>query len=104
MVLETDVTLVVLATYVEDVLIRLGHVGLGELAVVDLLLPLRGPEVIFNYRLAVLVVNNSTFVNHDLGGIPLTCRLGVLRICRDDVIQRSALAVAVATKLSVGVI
>jgi hypothetical protein len=33
-------------------------------------------------------MNNGTFITHDFGFVPFTERFGVLRFCRDHVVQR----------------
>ena len=86
-ILETDVTLVVLATYVSKKLVSYWPLLLRELRVVDHLSPLVSPQVILYYWLIVLIVNNSTLVAKDLNLVPLTCWLSVLWLSWDHVIQ-----------------
>ena len=86
-ILETDVTLVVLTTYVSEELVSYWPLLLRELRVVDHLSPLVSPQVILYYWLIVLIVNNSTLVAKDLNLVPLASRLSVLGLCRDHIIQ-----------------
>ena len=73
----------------------------AEFAVIQHFLPLLCPQMIFNNRFIVLIVNYRTFVAHDLAFVPFTERFRVLRLSRDHVIQGSRLAVAVFTQLGV---
>ena len=49
-------------------------------------------------------MDNGSFVNHNLTGIPFTVRFGILRLCRNHVIERCRLTIAVNAELSIGVI
>ena len=104
MILEADVTFVVLAAAIEQQFVGLRPFVLTELAVVEHFFPLRRPQVVFYDGLAVQVVGHGAFVDHDLTGVPFAERFGVLRFGRNHVVQRSRLAVAVHTQFGVGVV
>ena len=87
-VLQADVAFVVLAAAVDQQVVGFGPFFLAELALVEHLFPLRGPQVILEYLLAVLVVYDGSVVHHDLGRVPLSERLGVLRLGRNHIVQR----------------
>ena len=88
MILEADVTLVVLTTYVSKELVSYGPLLLAELRVIDQLSPLVSPQVILYHGNIILIVNNSTLVAQDLNLVPLTRRFCILGLGGNHVIQR----------------
>ena len=93
MILQSDVTLGC----------NIGPVGVEsrELAACNKCIPLRSPKMILKNGLTILDVPYTTLVNLDFSGVPLSCRFGVLRHCRDQVIERSGLTVAVFASLCI---
>ena len=88
MVLQADITLSLLATAVSQQFVGLRILILAELALIEHGLPFGSPQVIFQYLLSILVVNDRTFIYHNLTGIPFAIRFGILWFSRDQVVQR----------------
>ena len=66
--------------------------------------PLGSPQMIFQNIFPVLSMNDSTFIYHNLGRIPFTKRLGILRYSRNHIVKRSRLAVVVLSQFSIRMI
>ena len=104
MVLQADVTLVVLAAAVVQQFESQRPCRLAELAGLQHLCPFRSPQVIFQYVLVILSVYHSAFVHHDFSLVPFAERFCVLWNSGNHVIQRSRLAVVVLAQLGIRVI
>ena len=105
MILESDETFLVFTTAIQQEFVSQRPFIFAKLAVIQHFLPCRSPQVIFNTRtVAVQIVNHCSFVNHDFTLVPFADRLSVLRFSRNHVVERSRLAVAILTQLSIGVI
>ena len=88
MVLQTDVSLVLVATHIVQQLEGVGEVAaLFKLAGLQHLGPFRSPEVILYHVLSVLSVYHGTLEAHNLGGVPLAIGLSVLRLSRNHIIE-----------------
>ncbi len=74
----------------------------SEFTVSNHLFPVVGPQMILYDRLAVLVVDNGTFINHNTALVPLACRFCILRHCRNQVVQRCGHSVAVLAQTCIG--
>ena len=106
------VVAVVLERDVATVLALVDHhaVGIGELASllelagVQHLLPLGSPQVVLQYLLVVLVVDDRTLEDNYLHLVPFTEGLGVLGLCRHHVVEGSRLAIAVGAQLCIHVV
>ena len=103
-ILEADEAFVVVATAVIEELEGGGPGFLAELAGLQHLGPLRSPEVILKDVLAILVVNDRAFIDHDPSCVPLAEGLGVLGLGGNHVVERSRLTVAINTQLGIGMV
>lgn len=104
MILQTDVTFVFFAATVIQQFESQRQFILAELAVLKHLRPLGSPEVVFKDILAVLSVNDSSFIDHDLGFVPLIERFLILWFGGDQVVKRCRLTIAIDSQLCIGVI
>ena len=104
MILETEITLMILATAIVEKLECERPLLLGELRSLEHLGPLVCPQMILDNIGIILSVNNSTLVNHDLRLVPLTESIGVLRLRRNHVVEGCRLAVAVNPEKSIRMI
>ena len=86
MVLESKVATILAFLYHHAISIG-EFTAFAELAVVKHFLPFGSPQVVFQHLLVVLIMNDSTLEDHNLGLVPLTERLSVLRIGGNHIIE-----------------
>ena len=104
MILESEISLVTVTTAVLEQVEGIRPVLLAELGSLQQIDPLFAPKLVTENLHAILVVSNLAVLYNDFHLVPLTCRLCVLRLCYNHVVERCRLTDAEGcAQLSIGV-